>query len=198
MKKLVVLLMVSLLAASAFAGIDTDANSAGVYFDAAGNNNCATQPAFVPSPAYVVASNPTMSALNGYEFGYRVEAGASGYLRLSETLPAGALNVGVSANGAEGSYVVGLAAPLVTNGQNVVLVSWSVFVTNAAAPVSIFLGPTPIPAMPGTAALVDSDDNLIRLELASGDVNMPVASINGDCPVAEVQSTFGSVKSLFR
>lgn len=48
MKKLVVLLLVSLMATSAFAVVDPDPDMIGVYFDATADNNCTTAAANVP------------------------------------------------------------------------------------------------------------------------------------------------------
>jgi hypothetical protein len=196
MKKLVVLLLVSLMAASAFAGLDETTNSLGIFFDTAGNNNCATQAPFAPGSAYAILSNPALPMIDGFEFGYTATAPAGQYLRTAEILPVGGLNVGVSSNGAEGSYVVGLASPLVTNGENVVLVTWSTLLFSAVT-VEFKVGPTPAPGIPGVPAIVRSGV-LYPLGIASGSKDIPVASINGECPVAIEQSTFGSVKSLFR
>ena len=51
MKKLVVLLLASLVATSAFAVIDPDPNMMGVYFDRNADQNCSTvRPVFRSSP----------------------------------------------------------------------------------------------------------------------------------------------------
>ena len=57
MKKLVVLLLVSLMAASAFAVTDPDPNMIGVYFDTDANDNCMIVGPSTPFNAYVILTN---------------------------------------------------------------------------------------------------------------------------------------------
>ena len=97
MKKLVVLLMVSLMATSAFAVVDEDPDMLGVYFDAnADFNEFAVAPS-TPFFAYVMITNPSASEVHGLEFGYDVvpPAGSEGNIfRLANTLPAGSVDLG--------------------------------------------------------------------------------------------------------
>ncbi len=190
MKKLVALLLVSMMASVAFAGIDPDPDSFGVYFDTAGNNNCATAPAFMPTTAYLLLMNP-VSATNGFECTV-TPVGAPHFL-LSTTLGGtGALDVDASANG----FAVGAAANYPVVGGASVLVTWSIML-QAAAPLEFFITQASIPSMPGGLPVVTGDGVLRRCGVASGDVALPVAGIN-TCPVSEELSTFGGVKSLFR
>ncbi len=106
MKKLVALLIVSLMATSAFAALDPDHDSFGVYFDnGTWNNNCATAMPYTPFFAYLVLMNP-VSATNGFECTV-TPAGTTGFFALSTTLGGtGALDVDASPNG----FAVGAAA----------------------------------------------------------------------------------------
>ena len=92
MKKLVVLLLATLVATSAFAVIDPDPNMVGIYFDETADDNCLTIAASVPFMAYFIATNPTPAEINAYEFGFNnaVPEGMEGMLFMlaSNTPPA--------------------------------------------------------------------------------------------------------------
>ncbi len=199
MKKLVVLLLVSLMATTAFAGIDPDPDMLGVYFDTDANMNCTTATPNVPFPAYITITNPTSAEVHGLECGYEVvvPAGMDGlFFRLGNSLPAGAVDLGNSDDKLIGDYVVGLASPLPGNGA-VQFVSWNLMLLGAF-PVDIFLGPSTIQSIDDGLPAYEIGGAIRSLGLATGGVGTPVASINGDCPVAVEEASFGSVKSLFR
>jgi hypothetical protein len=94
MKKLVVLLLVSLMATTAFAQIDPDTDMLGVYFDMGATDNCLTIGPSVPFFAYVTITNPSAPEVHGLEFGYNlVSTGAPGTMfRLLNSLPANAVD----------------------------------------------------------------------------------------------------------
>jgi hypothetical protein len=191
MKKLVALLIVSLMATAAFAGIDPDTDSFGIYFDSANNNNCVSANPFTPFPVYLVLMNPA-SATNGFEC--TVTPTGAPFFALSTTLGGtGALDVDASANG----FAVGAAAnyPVVNGGMTLVTFSYMV---QAVAPLEFRITKASIPSMTGNLPVVTGDGILRRCGVASGDVTMPVATVNGGCPVPAETTTFGAVKSLFR
>jgi hypothetical protein len=193
MKKLVALLLVSMMASVAFAGLDTDTDSFGVYFDTAGNTNCASGVGpFVPTPAYLLLMNPA-SATNGFEC--TVTPMGVPYFLLSTTLGgSGALDVDASANG----FAVGAAANYPVVGGAALLVTWSVMLQSPGE-LAFYITQASIPSMTGGLPVVTGDGVLRRCGVASGDVTIPVGGINmGNCPVSEEISTFGNVKSLFR
>ena len=192
MKKLVALLLVSMMASVAFAGLDPDTDSFGVYVDNAGMNNCAVVGPFTPTPVYLLLMNPA-SATNGFECTV-TPVGAPHFI-LSTTLGGtGALDVDASANG----FAVGAAAnyPVVNNAA--VLVTWSVMLQGAGE-LAFYITEASIPSMPGDLPVVTGDGVLRRCGVASGDVTLPVGGFNmATCPVSEEVSSFGNVKSLFR
>ena len=117
MKKLVVLLLASLVAMSAFAVIDEDPNSMGIYFDRTADNNCLTTPSSVPFFTYLILTNPTPQAVNAYELGLDivVPAGMEGmFFQLASNVADGVVSgIDVGVNGAlGGDYIVGLAGPI--------------------------------------------------------------------------------------
>jgi hypothetical protein len=198
MKKLVVLLMVSLMATSAFAVIDPDPDMVGVYFEPAANTNGFAATVNVPFHAYVVLTRPT-SNVNGFEGSYRVvpQPGMEALMfRLGQALPAGAVDLGTSTNFLAGNFFYGLAAPI-TASEAVVLVDWT-FMLLAAQTVEIFLGPSPTPSIPNGLPAYEAGGFIKSLGLSTGGVDIPVARVNGMGPVAIENESFGNVKALFR
>jgi len=191
MKKLVALLLVSLMASVAFAGLDPDTDSFGVYFDTAGNVNSVAAPIFTPTPVYLLLMNPA-GVTDGFEC--TVTPAGAPYFILSTTLPAGALDVDAAANG----FAVGAASPFVNNGGVMVLCTWS-FMLQAATPLTFTISQATAPSLPGGLPVVTGGGVLRRCGVASGSVQLPVAQMNGTGTIIPVETTsFGNVKSLFR
>ena len=193
MKKLVVLLLVSIMASSAFAGLDSGSDSFGVYFDANGNTNTATAPIFTPFNVYLLLMNP-VSSTNGFEC--TVTPSGAPFFTLSTMLGgAGALDVDSSTNG----FAVGAASAYSPNaGGALVLCTWQ-FMVQAPTPLEFRISKASIPSMPGNLPVVTGDGTLRRCGIASGSSTAPVAYVNSPLqPVAQDISSFGSVKSLFR
>jgi hypothetical protein len=200
MKKLVVLLLVSLMATSAFATIDPDPDMLGVYFDLNADNNCTTAPASLPFSAYVMITNCSADNVFGVEFGYQVVSSVPGtFFRLGEILPAGALNVGNAADPAAGDYIVGFSAPIAGGGANVTVVTWS-FLLLAPVSLDMYLGPSNSPSLANGLPAMEVGGTIVPLGVSTGhpDLGLPAATVNGDCVVATDDVSFGSVKSLFR
>ena len=202
MKKLVVLLLVSLMAVSAFAGLDEDPDMLGCYFDVDANQNCIAAGVNVPFFAYFMITNVSADNVFGVEFGYDVgvPAGMDGMLfRLAEILPSGALNVGTASDKMQGDYIVGMASPIAGNGANVTVVTWQLMLLSVM-PVDIFVGPSNPESIFDGLPAYEIGGTIASLGVSTGhpSLGIPAASINGDCPVAVENASFGSVKSLFR
>lgn len=203
MKKLVVLLMVSLMATSAFAVVDPDPNMIGVYFDMNADSISTPATMNVPFFAYVMLTNPTYAEISGFEAAYSVQVPLgfeSLFFRLNEDLQGG-LNVAVGNTATAGEYIVGWPAPRPTSPATV-LVSWQLMLLSTFS-ADIFLGPTTAPSgdNPNLPAL-EVGGSIVNLGTSTGDPAIPVAVINpagpGDVPVAEEGASFGDVKALFR
>ena len=202
MKKLVVLLLVSLMAVSAFAGVDEDPDMLGCYFDLDANDNCITMGESAPFFAYFMITNATADNVFGVEFGYEVvvPAGMEGMLfRLAEILPTSSLNVGVAADKLQGDYIVGMGTPIAGNGANVTVVTWQLMLLTVM-PVDIYVGPSNPESIFDGLPAYEIGGTIASLGVSTGHpaLGLPVASVNGDCPVAIENASFGSVKSLFR
>lgn len=191
MKKLVAVLLVSLMASVAFAGIDPGLDSFGVYFDANGDTNTKSAPIFTPFNVYLILMNPT-GPTNGFEC--TVTPTGAPYFILSTNLGAGALDVDASPNG----FAVGSASDYpVTNGA-MVLCTWQ-FMVQAPNALEFRIGDATMPSMPGDLPVVTGNGVLRRCGVSSGSPTAPVAYVNSpNLPVATDVSSFGSVKSLFR
>lgn len=192
MKKLVALLLVSMMASVAFAGLDPDTDSFGVYFDTAGNTNCMAAAPFMPVNVYILLMNPA-GPTNGFEC--TVTPSGVPYFILSQTLGGtAALDVDGSPNG----LMVGSAADYpIVNGA-IVLATWSVMIQSPGA-LEFRITEGSIPSLPGDLPVLTGDGILRRGGVASGDVTLPVGGMNMVlCPVSEEIDSFGGVKSLFR
>lgn len=208
MKKLVVLLLATLVASSAFAVVDPDPNGIGVYFDTNADDNCLMIGASIPFNAYLILTNTTAPTVSAYEVGYInvVPAGMEGMLfRLASTIANGAvsgLDLGDSSNILEGDHIVGLAAPLVAS-EATVLHAWQFMLLSPAVTMEMFISSASQSSIPGIyPVILNADDStLFQAYHSSGlEGDMAVAKVNmgEDCVVSVEEASFGSVKSLFR
>ena len=195
MKKLVALLMVSLMATSAFAVVDDDPDMLGVYFDLNADTNSISAAASVPFNMYFIITNPSVASIWGVEFGYDLVGGAGQYFRLAETLPGGALNVGDASNPATGDYVLGLASPLPAQPATV-MATWNVLLL---APISfeVYLSASNPESIADGLPAMEIGGSIVPLGLSTG-IGNAAAVVNGPAPVSVEEASFGSVKSLFR
>jgi len=206
MKRLVVLLLATLVATSAFAVADPDDNMIGIYFDREATMNCTTVGASVPFFAYVIATNCTVPTISFYEFGYRNEVPLgmeTMFFRLSDAAFDGypnALDIG-GGDAILGDHIcaadIGFAVE-----PAMVLHSYQFMLLTPMA-VDMFIFQSSAPSVPGTVYpdVMDDETKLFStLGQSTGGPDIPVAQINpeGDCVVSVESASFGSVKSLFR
>ena len=199
MKKLVVLLLVSLMATSAFATLDPDPDGIGVYFDLNGEINETFVGVNVPFFAYVTITNPTAAEVHGLEFGYSIVTtpGFEGsFFRLANGLPAGAVDLGNSTSPGLGDYVVGLASPLPAAAA-VPFVTWQ-FLMLADFTMDFYIGASTVPSLDPAVPAYEIGGSILPLQQSTGGASTAVATVNKFAPVATEESSFGSLKSLFR
>jgi len=205
MKKLVVLLLVSLMAGSAFAVTDPDPDMIGIYFDLNANDNCKVIGPSIPFNAYLILTNTTAPAVSAYEVGYTnvVPSGMESMLfRLASTIANGAvsgLDLGDSSDILAGDHIVGLAAPLQA-GPATVLHAWQFMILSPDLTMEMFIGAASQSSLPGTFPVIlnASDSTLFTAGQSTGGIDTPVATVNLPCVVGVEDASFGSVKSLFR
>lgn len=199
MKKLIVLLLVSIMATSAFAVVDPDPDMMGIYFDMNADSNCLpSQPAQVPFFAYAVLTNPTVPGVEAFEFGYEnvVPVGFETLVfQLATTLPTGAIDVGEGTPLA-GNIIAGLANP-VPAAPATILVTWQ-YLLLGVFPVEMYMTASEPSSVPGGLPVIQAEGTLRTVGLSTGGPQNPVATINGGCVVAVENDTWGGVKSLYR
>lgn len=182
-------LILMLLATPCLAQLDPDPDSIGVYFDLAATQVVTTAPVGGEVAAYLIATNPSQAGGLAMWEG-RVQA--SGAYAVVWGGPTSGFNVAMNMPGGNGfSFTVFGEPPLQQLAPLTVLAHlWIVPMEEGA--IDLLLGST-------TYRLEDiymSPDYL--LYPSSGSLDLPVASINGDPPVAAEVATWGEVKSLFR
>ena len=198
MKKLVVLLMLSLMATSAFAVVDPDDDMMGIYFDLNADVVCASASPVTHRIAYIMYTNPTLPTTRGFECQVSYVAGDNN-TSISATYPVSTTDVGVKAAPAF-NFIAGFANPLPTSAATV-LATLDIFYLNFSGPsMDIFLGP----AVPSSSDL--GLPMVLREDFSQMDVGTsvlpggPAAQINAPvCLVVDNEdASFGAVKALFR
>ena len=203
MKKLVVLLLATLVATSAFAVVDPDPDMVGIYFDMTADDNCLMIGPSTPFFAYFIATNPTPGAINAYEFGFSnaVPAGMEGMVFMLGSNMANGVVSGVDVGEHTplgGDYIVGLASALPAT-EATVLHSWQ-YMLLAEIPMEMFIFQSSKPSIEGVYPVLQdaAGSVLYQVGQSTGGPDVPVATINADCVIGVEDATFGSVKSLFR
>lgn len=184
------ILLAALAGPAAFAGLDPDRDSMGIYFDTAGNTNCAVLNPFIIQPAYLLLANP--SAPTG-GFACRVSMVGVPYFVLSTDL-GGNMDLDPSLEG----FQVGASAPYPVVGGYIVLATFQVML-QAPGPLAFYIrSAEPFGTCPGP--IVWSVDGTVRCcGVSSGNVDIPVAGWNmATCPVADESISFGAIKGLYR
>lgn len=195
MKKLVMLLMASLLVATtASAVIDPDSDMLGIYFDTTADSPCIEGvEAYAQVPAYVIMTMPSFEELYGIEFGYTKTANLT---VLSNTWA----DPSVTDVGTPGNHIVGFGSPWVTSEATLISTMTVLYLETTGAPASFTLkGTNPSSINPELPSILLAQGELRTLGLSTlpGEIS---AMINGVCEgvVASEPATFGAVKSLYR
>jgi len=197
MKKLLVLVAAALLiSGNSLAQLDPDDNGVGVYFDPCG---CCMP--CIPLPegegfAWLVITHPSAPAgIGGWECRLEVEGPVAilGY----NLLGANPINFTVEPN-----FLVGLSEPLVNpfTFPTLVVMEIHFLVLDVQPAIEFYLEPNWTPSIPGELAYADGvdPDILYIMRQSTGGPGEPVAVVNGDCPVANEDATWGQVKTLYR
>lgn len=189
MKKLALVLTLTILALAGSAMAQEWADNVGVYFDPAGVQNCSSAAPLTPFPAYVVLSHVASADVNAWE----LKLLFNNVLQLNLAPRGSAVDVAM----VDGEHIVGLANPLPVVGGSVCVADLTLMVTNSSeAGISIdgvFFHTLNrrVPAYQG------SETPVLELRPISAPGN-PVMIINDGCAVDTETSSFGALKSLFR
>jgi len=189
----VIIIFSLVFAVTAFAiPIDPIPDHIGVYFDSGATTTNFTSSPNVPFTAYVIITNPTAADIWGAELSYQfvVPSGfENSYARTSNGLPPQAVDLGNSEDPLQGDYIVGLASPL-PQSSAVVFVTWELVLMDDF-PVDIFLGPASAQSIEDDLPAYAADGSVVTLVVSSGNVGLPVATINSglsNVPGQSVQS----------
>lgn len=195
MKKLLVLTAAALLiSGNAFAQLDPDPDGVGIYFDPCACGNCVTLPEGMHY-AWLVITHPTApQGVHGWECAITTD----GPIFVLEYAPEGLwVNAATPPN-----FAIGLAEPLMNPYMfpTVVVMQLAFQLIDVSVPAAFYLEPVQFPSIPGLLVYADGADpsNLIEMRQSTGGPGEPVAVINGDCPVATQDETWGGVKNLYR
>ena len=195
MKKLILLLMASLLLAStAFAVVDADPDMIGMYFDTTADTACLTGVApYATIPAYIVLTNPTFEGLYGFEVGY--ELIGEGMVVASTFANPQALDVGFA-----GNHIVGFGSPTLTTDATVLINLSVLYMDTTMNPLAFNIGASyPSSNELGLPSLLLDGGVIVTAGFSTID-GVNAAAINGVCEdvVATEPMSFDSVKSLYR
>lgn len=115
-----------MMASVAFAGLDPDTDSMGIYFDTAGNSNTLAAAPFAQFGAYLLLMNPG-NVTDGFECTVTIEPTGGAAIFAPANAPAGSgpIDVDSSAFG----YTCGVAAPYVASNGAIVLVNYQFLLT---------------------------------------------------------------------
>jgi hypothetical protein len=201
MKKVAILLALSMIAGSAFALVDDGNSSFGIYFDNSGDTNCGAPAPFVPFNLYFIVANPQVQNMGGFEFSWRFDpAPAAQPIITAFTLPPQALNIGTNYN-----VIVGLGGGLITSEATVVATASMILTAAMSADTYIQAGPATPASHPLHAAYNNFNDpaQIIDLSFSNGAADAAGFTVPGvfrfSCPgpVATESETWSGVKALF-
>jgi hypothetical protein len=191
MKKLALVLALTLVAFAGSAFAQWDDNNVGLYLDQAGTLNCATAAPGYPFYTYLVFTHLTSPTVGSWE----IQLTYDNVLNIGTTIYPALGYILIEPR--PGELMVGLSVPQPAVGGNYVAARIRLMVENSApasvTPNGVFfhLLPTQVPAY------IDGDGQNIALQSNAG-IGEPFMLINNGCVVGNETTTFGGVKSLFR
>ena len=156
-------------------------------------------PTNVPFTVYALLQNPTQSLLSGFEFGYDHRVWGAGMeslvMRLATNYPPGILIIDPPLDPLQGSYTIGLPAPVPT-AQPMVLMSWDYMLLGNIV-VEFDMTAAENGTIPGDYPGYWTPDlvvpcNVIQTCWGTG------AAMNASCPLPVENHTWGTLKGLYR
>ncbi len=191
MKSFLIILITLLATTCAFAIVDPDPNSMGLYFDEGADVYCVDGIAFADQvTVYLILTNPTFDLLYGWEGGIDVVGEAVVLSRNFYHM--------VCFPGDLDSMHVGFGSPSPTEPATPLLALQVLYMVQDLGPVDFFLhGAFPSSIDPEYPSLLLADGVLIMAGLSVDEG--PTAQINGGCTVVSTERiSFDRFKSLHR
>lgn len=193
MKTLVIALALVTLAGSSFGQAYWEDNI-GMYYNEDGTNYCCGAPPGTFVDVYLVLTHATSATVAGWEAKLTFEGA---WFPVSFTPRYDHINAATRPN----EYIVGLGTPQATIGGAVVLMDIRLYNTDGFIPSYGYVGPIYFHSIPELlpAYLDGADLELVKPMYPSlGSIHDWVISLNNGCVVDDENTSFGTVKSLFR
>jgi len=196
MRRFILILIALTWAIPGYATIDPDPDQIGVYFDVDAMEMCYDYTG-TPVTAYVIITNPSLPDVAGVEYSvctnwdwdYSIQLSSPNSCLFSiHPVENDECLDGLPASCNYTHSPAGTAAIVMT--LRVRLFSEDRF--------EFFLGPYPGADGEELPTYWGEDSVRVPLNVVSGDISLPVATINGDCPVSITESTFSRVKCWYR
>jgi len=190
MRFLAMLIACVACAVSARATVDPDADQIGVYFDLNADETCLEVDPFGQFSVYLIVTNPSATEIAGINVALCLEGGVlqARHFWYEDW-------VGIDSYSESCHYMsVGFMEPIPVVGSNVPLVRVD-YLLLSEPEVKFYVQPYG----DGPLEYFDASSNSYPLGISSGDSDLPVAIVNGDCDVVSATGmTFDAVKSLYR
>jgi hypothetical protein len=196
MRRSVLIVLVVMMPAWGQAQLDPRTDGIGIYFDEGGLTNCInTTVPYQPVVAYLAATRISAgSGISGWECAVTI---AGDHVAQSWSVRWNGTNFLTPP-----LFAVGFGTGPMPAQPVCVLASCHGYMLSPSSEVLFWIDGLPTPSLPEFphnpvyAAGTNSAD-LRPLWQSTGGYDVPVAAINGDCPVPERQSTWGGVKALY-
>jgi hypothetical protein len=193
MKTILMTMIGLLMATGAFAVVDPDPNSIGLYFDENADVMCLDGVVpFELVTMYIILTRPTEDVIWGFELGYDLVGEA---VCISNQIHGPA---GTCPDTPADNIIIGFTGPMPTSEATILATQDYLYMDTQLGPVTFTLhGSTPSSVDPNypTVLLADSVFLVTGLSTSGG----PSAQINGNCGVVSAdRTTFDALKSLYR
>lgn len=178
---------------TSFAVVDPDPDQMGIYFDECADTFCILPVLCAPQFAYLIYTNPSLAAVDGYELGLTVTCGNATFDWPEEWCPLLPLDLD--------NVFVAFAEPRPTSVATIL--ARATVMPFDLTPINIYLhgaanGTTGDPLLPGVYYYQGQNLKTLATGVSGGPGNV-TAQITCDCGVvADETSSWGGVKSLFR
>jgi len=192
MKKMLLLLTAMLIATTAFAVVDPDADMMGFYFDLDADYPCLDgAEAYSTHDLHLILTRPTADMLFGFEAGLTMEG--TGMLLAAIFAAPNYINIGTNDN-----IIAGFGEPYPTSIATLLVTFSVMYMDTAMGPLNFVLhGSEPSSIDPAYPVILLAGDVLQSVGLSAE--FGPTAQFNGGCQVlATDHVSFDGVKSLYR
>ena len=193
------IVLVLTLSSIALAQPDDSPDVMGVFFDPNYPALEGSVPANVPFTAYVVLMNPTLTVMNGFEYGYDhwvSPVNESLVLRLNTNFPPGIIFINPPFDPFAGSYTIPLAEPVPLGAYNV-LMSWDYILLADTFEIHFGLTGAENSTIPGGLPGYWDGTDVVPCGLAQTCWGTG-SRMNAWCPLDTEQQSWGTLKGLYR